>query len=208
MAGAEAWRRNSETNKAGEMHINWRGRDVTKQALLAAWTSPACTQTCTHRCVQCWGIDETIMMIMYMFKHACESLLLLLLHGCLKCFYIWECGYTSGSHICPNQNNVSQIKIWSTAPATVSLSLSHSVSLQGLFHSFSSPPPFTPFLLSYLNTFFSLDLVVRSQVYTWEISPELYFSHEASRLSFRALRVRGQCECLYWGLLITVVLRC
>lgn len=48
-----------------------------------------------------------------MLKHACPSILL---SACLKCLYIWECGFASGSHICPNQNNVSQIKIRSTAP--------------------------------------------------------------------------------------------
>lgn len=61
-----------------------------------------CMCACTVKCVtEC------------MLKHACASLLLC---DCLKCLYIWECGFASGSHICPNQNNVSQIKIRSTAP--------------------------------------------------------------------------------------------
>lgn len=42
-----------------------------------------------------------------------------------------------------NQNNVSQIKIRSTAP--IALSPSHSVSLYGLLHSFTPPPPPPPF---------------------------------------------------------------
>ncbi len=105
--------------------------------------------TQTHM-YQCWGIEQTIMTVCVsvyvhvqcicvtecMLKHACTSLLLC---DCLKCLYIWECGFASGSHICPNQNNVSQIKIRSTAPIA-------------LFPSpcFSLSPPKDCFILSLL----------------------------------------------------------
>lgn len=129
-----------------------------------------------------------------MFKQACESLLL---PECLMCLCIWECGFALGSHICPNQNNVSQIKIWSTDPVTLfPSSQSHLPPLQELFNSFTAPPLLHSLSLC-LDTFFSLGLVGGGPTRMWEISPPLAEPRGWG----------GQWYSLLWGPFITQAIR-
>lgn len=129
-----------------------RGRIVTKQALLAVLATLACAEALSsHQ----WQLACVHGQYIYM----CEARMRI--HRplwALVCLYMWECGFTSGSHICPNQNNVSQIKIRSTAPIT----------------------PFPPLPVSLCLPPRTLSLLLRSLQLGLAISPHIFILKSSS----------------------------